>query len=103
MLLLLQIVRILSSRLIGERENIQGVAACGMTKFRRQCRRNFPGAASTQPGSHRDVLFAVDAERHWEPLDGRPQPRLPQDGPTLRIECFELTIEIADKSNTPTG
>src|SRR4030095_12481241 len=46
-------------------------------------------------GHDRDVLFAVDAEGHGEALDGRREPRLPQDLARFDIECPEMSIEIS--------
>ena len=48
---------------------------CGWRTSGAIVRGTTPRAAAAQSGRHRDVLLAVDAERHGEPLDRSAQPR----------------------------
>src|SRR5688572_25485184 len=59
-------------------------------------------AAAADTGGHGDVLLAVDAEGHREPLHGGAEPRLPEGLPGAHVVGTEIAIEVAGKREPAT-
>src|SRR5688572_15565656 len=74
--------------LVRQREDVQCVTAQWVAYVWRDYGRNIPWATAAEACRNSDVLLAVDAEGQGKPLNRRPKPDLPKNGPGLHIDCF---------------